>query len=147
MHHIDKVLINRLQDGIRVCDRPYLALAQELNISEDEILARLQRMLDDGRLSRFGPMFHAERMGGGLTLAAMAVPQSEFDEVAAKVNQFPEVAHNYERNHELNMWFVLATETPQAIGDTIKKIELTTGYPVYNMPKKEEFYVGLRFVL
>lgn len=147
MHHIDKILINRLQDGIRVCDRPYFDLAQELNISEDEILARLERMLEDGRLSRFGPMFHAERMGGGLTLAAMSIPEPEFDDVAEKVNQFPEVAHNYERNHELNMWFVLATETPEGVADSIKKIELTTGYPVFNMPKKEEFYVGLRFVL
>lgn len=147
MHHIDKILINRLQDGIRVCDRPYFDLAQELNISEDEILARLERMLEDGRLSRFGPMFHAERMGGGLTLAAMSIPEPEFDDVAEQVNQFPEVAHNYERNHELNMWFVLATETPEGVADTIKKIELTTGYPVFNMPKKEEFYVGLRFVL
>lgn len=147
MHHIDKILINRLQDGIRVCDRPYFDLAQELNISEDEILARLERMLEDGRLSRFGPMFHAERMGGGLTLAAMSIPEAEFDDVAEQVNQFPEVAHNYERNHELNMWFVLATETPEGVADTIKKIELTTGYPVFNMPKKEEFYVGLRFVL
>lgn len=147
MHHIDKILINRLQDGIRVCDRPYFDLAQELNISEDEILARLERMLEDRRLSRFGPMFHAERLGGGLTLAAMSIPEPEFDDVAEQVNQFPEVAHNYERNHELNMWFVLATETPEGVADTIKKIELTTGYPVYNMPKKEEFYVGLRFVL
>jgi len=147
MHHIDKILINRLQDGIRVCDRPYLDLAQELKISEDEILARLDRMLEDGRLSRFGPMFHAERMGGGLTLAAMSIPERDFDKVVEQVNQFPEVAHNYERNHELNMWFVLATETPEGVADTIKKIELTTGYPVFNMPKKEEFYVGLRFVL
>jgi len=147
MHHIDKILINRLQDGIRVCDRPYLHLAQELKISEDEILARLDRMLEDGRLSRFGPMFHAERMGGGLTLAAMSIPERDFDKVVEQVNQFPEVAHNYERNHELNMWFVLATETPEGVADTIKKIELTTGYPVFNMPKKEEFYVGLRFVL
>ena len=147
MHHIDKILINRLQDGIRVCDRPYFDLAQELKISEDEILARLDRMLEDGRLSRFGPMFHAERMGGGLTLAAMSIPERDFDKVVEQVNQFPEVAHNYERNHELNMWFVLATETPEGVADTIKKIELTTGYPVFNMPKKEEFYVGLRFVL
>jgi len=147
MHHVDKAIINQLQDGIAVCDNPYLDIANQLGVSEDEILVRIQRMLDDGRLSRFGPMFHAERMGGGLTLAAMSIPENEFDAVVEKVNSFPEVAHNYERNHRLNMWFVLATETPEGVADTIKKIEFSTGYPVYNMPKQEEFYVGLRFTL
>jgi len=147
MHQIDKELINRLQDGIDVVDRPFQSLAWDLNVTEDEIISRVERMLEDGRLSRFGPMFHAEHMGGGLTLAAMAIPEAEFDAVTEKVNSFEEVAHNYERNHELNMWFVLATETPEGVADTIKKIELCTGYPVYNMPKKEEFYVGLRFTL
>ena len=147
MHHIDKALINRLQDGIDVCDRPFESISWDLNISEDEVITRVERMLEDGRLSRFGPMFHAEHMGGGLTLAAMSIPEDEFDDVTEKVNSFEEVAHNYERNHNLNMWFVLATETPEGVADTIKKIELSTGYPVYNMPKKEEFYVGLRFTL
>lgn len=147
MHQIDKELINRLQDGIDVVDRPFQSLAWDLNVTEDEIISRVERMLEDGRLSRFGPMFHAEHMGGGLTLAAMAIPEAEFNAVTEKVNSFEEVAHNYERNHELNMWFVLATETPEGVADTIKKIELCTGYPVYNMPKKEEFYVGLRFTL
>jgi DNA-binding Lrp family transcriptional regulator len=90
-------------------------------------------------------MYHAEQLGGGLTLAALRVPPADFERVAAQVNAFPEVAHNYARDHELNMWFVLATETPQAIAETIRAIEQATGYPVYNMPKREEFFVGLKF--
>jgi len=90
-------------------------------------------------------MYHAERLGGGLTLAAMQVPEAEFDQVAKQVNAFPEVAHNYARDHELNMWFVLATERPERINEVIKKIETQTGLRVYNMPKQAEYYVGLRF--
>jgi DNA-binding Lrp family transcriptional regulator len=90
-------------------------------------------------------MFHAERLGGGLTLAAMAIAETEFERIAEIVNSFPEVAHNYKREHELNMWFVLATETPERIDEVIQEIENQTGHVVYNMPKQEEFFVGLRF--
>jgi DNA-binding Lrp family transcriptional regulator len=90
-------------------------------------------------------MFHAGEMGGGLTLAAMRIPEPEFERVTEQVNSFSEVAHNYRREHELNMWFVLATETPEAIDDTIHRIESMTGFRVYNMPKEEEFHVHLHF--
>jgi len=102
-------------------------------------------MLDDGLLTRFGPLFHAENMGGALSLCAMTVPAENFDEVVEQVNAFPEVAHNYQRDHEMNMWFVLATETPDQLAECLQKIEKTTGIPVFNLPKKEEFYVGLHF--
>ena len=115
-----------------------------LGLAEDELIARLTRLLADGVLTRFGPMYHAERLGGALTLAAMKVPEHDFDRIAALVNAHPEVAHNYERQHEFNMWFVLATETPERITEVIGEIERATGYRVYNMPKLEEFYVGLR---
>jgi hypothetical protein len=92
-------------------------------------------------------MYHAERLGGALTLAAMKIPAADFERVAAIVNALPEVAHNYAREHELNMWFVLATETPERIGEVIGMIERMTSYKVYNMPKLEEFYVGLRFTV
>ena len=140
---LDKAIINRLQHGFPVVAEPYAAIAAELNTSTDELLQRLQRLLDNKILSRFGPMYHAERLGGALTLAAMALPENDFDRVCEQVNTLPQVAHNYRREHALNMWFVLATETPQEIQDTIQLIEQRSGYPVYNMPKLEEFYVGL----
>lgn len=141
----DRRIVNALQGGLPVCERPYAEAAAGLGLAEEELLARLQRLLADGALSRFGPMYHAERLGGGLTLAAMQVPPTDFERVAAIVNAFPEVAHNYEREHALNMWFVLATETPERIDQVIATIERDTGYTVYNMPKCEEFFVGLRF--
>jgi len=140
----DRAIVNRLQDGFPVCERPYAAVAGELGIEEADLIARLERLLADGALSRFGPLYHAERLGGGLTLAAMAVPEERFDAVAEIVNDFPEVAHNYARDHALNMWFVLATETPDGIARTIAEIEARTGVAVHNMPKIEEFFVGLR---
>jgi len=104
----------------------------------------LRVLLAEGVLSRFGPMYHAEQMGGALTLAALKVPADRFDEVAEIVNAFPEVAHNYARNHLLNMWFVLATETPEQVPAVITEIERLTGLVVYNMPKISEYYVGLQ---
>ncbi|MDR5902849.1 MULTISPECIES: Lrp/AsnC family transcriptional regulator [Halomonas] len=140
---VDRRLINHLQDGLPLVARPYAVVATQLGIGEGELLYRLERLRDGGVLSRFGPMYHAERLGGGLTLAALAVPEADYDEVAGRVNAFPEVAHNYRREHALNMWFVLATETPARIAETVAEIEAATGLPVFNMPKEEEFHVRL----
>ncbi|MBA2779669.1 AsnC family transcriptional regulator [Billgrantia kenyensis] len=139
----DRRIINRLQDGLPVVESPYAEVAAELELSEGELLYRLERLLDDGVLSRFGPMYHAERLGGGLTLAALEVPEADYERVTAAVNAFPEVAHNYRREHRLNMWFVLATETPERIAEVIVAIEAATGLAVFNMPKQEEFHVRL----
>ena len=142
---LDRRIINRLQDGFPICERPFAAVANELGTDEIDLIARVDALLQRGVLSRFGPMYHAERLGGGLTLAAMQVPADDFERVADQVNAYAEVAHNYARDHEFNMWFVLATETPQRLVAAIRSIEQATGYPVFDMPKREEFFVGLKF--
>lgn len=144
MEQLDRQIINRLQIGLPITATPYQQVAEELGIGEALLLERLQALLDDGVLSRFGPMYHAEQMGGALTLAAIKVPEARFDEVADIVNAFPEVAHNYARNHALNMWFVLATEQAGQVARVIEQIEQRTGLSVYNMPKIREYYVGLQ---
>lgn len=141
----ERAVINRLQAGLPLVHSPYAAVAAEIGITEAALLHTLADLLDRRILTRFGPMFHAGEMGGGLTLAAMRVPEPDFEKVAKAVNSFDEVAHNYRREHELNMWFVLATETPEDIIRIIGEIESATGYPVYNMPKEEEFHVHLHF--
>ncbi|HEY9080184.1 Lrp/AsnC family transcriptional regulator [Magnetovibrio sp.] len=143
----DRQIINALQGGLPICEHPYAVAATELGLQEDELIERLQALLESGALSRFGPMYHAERLGGGLTLAAMQLPDDDFERVNAIVNSFPEVAHNYARDHDFNMWFVLATETPERIGETLAEIEAATGHKVYDMPKSQEFYIGLRLEL
>ena len=145
MDAVDRAIVNQLQGGFPVCDRPYAEAATKLGLTEDELMQRLDILLENGTLTRFGPMYHAERLGGALTLAAMKIPAADFERVAEIVNRFPEVAHNYAREHAFNMWFVLATEAPERIAEVIGEIEKATGYRVYNMPKLEEFYVGLRF--
>jgi DNA-binding Lrp family transcriptional regulator len=142
---VDRAILNRFQGEFPVCERPYDAAAAELGISAEEFRDHVSRMLADGTLTRFGPLYHAERMGGALLLAALKAPPDEFDRIAGIVNAMPEVAHNYEREHELNMWFVLATEQPAQIDAAVAAIEKRTGLKVYAMPKLEEFYVGLRF--
>lgn len=141
----DRAIVNELQGGFPVSERPYRDAAAGLGIGEEELIRRIASLLERGILTRFGPMYHAERMGGALSLCAMAVPGARFDAVAEAVNAHPEVAHNYAREHRLNMWFVLATDDPRRVGAVIGEIEAETGCRVYNMPKIEEFFVGLRF--
>jgi DNA-binding Lrp family transcriptional regulator len=144
MDAIDRWIVNALQRGLPVCERPFLAVATELGLEEETLLARIDALLADGTLTRFGPLFDAEKLGGAFTLAAMRVPAADFERVAAQVNAFPEVAHNYARDHELNLWFVLATETPEEIAATIGRIEVTTGLPVLAFPKEREYFVELK---
>ncbi|MFI3199449.1 MAG: AsnC family transcriptional regulator [Methylococcaceae bacterium] len=144
MDEIDRRIINALQVGFPICDAPYQRVAGQLGLTEQALLERLQALLDNGTLSRFGPLYHAELMGGALTLAAVKAPPERFDEVTDIINTFPEVAHNYARNHALTMWFVIATETPEQIRQTLTAIEQQTGLTVYNMPKINEYFVGLK---
>jgi DNA-binding Lrp family transcriptional regulator len=98
----------------------------------------------DGVLSRFGPLYNADRLGAAVTLAAMRVPEAGFDEVAETVNARPEVAHNYARDHAFNMWFIIAADSRDRIDEVIAGIEAETGLEVYDMPKTQEFFVELR---
>jgi DNA-binding Lrp family transcriptional regulator len=144
MDELDRALINTLQGGFPICERPYAEVAERLDSDEQTVIDRIGSLLERGLLSRFGPMYHAEQMGGALSLAAMRIPPDDFERVAGIVNSQPQVAHNYERNHRLNMWFVLATETPEGQQETITRIEHETGYPVFNMPKIREYFVELK---
>ncbi|MDH5765578.1 MAG: AsnC family transcriptional regulator [Gammaproteobacteria bacterium] len=145
MDQLDRNIINTLQYDFPVCERPFAQLAETLNSTENELISRVQAMLDNGLLTRFGPMYNAVNMGGALSLCAMEVPENRFDEITEQVNAFPEVAHNYQRDHKMNMWFVLATESEQDLQNTLDAIEDITGIHVYNMPKEKEFFVGLHF--
>ena len=141
---LDARLISRLHGDLPLLDRPFAALANELGIGEDQVIERLNRLLASGVLTRVGPLFQIERAGGRFVLAAMAVPDERFDAVAAQVNALPEVAHNYRREHALNMWFVIAAETPAGGEAALQRIEALTGLPVLRLPKEREFAVELR---
>lgn len=141
---VDRKIIDFLQGDFPLCEQPYAQAAALLGISEAELLDRLKSLLADKVLTRFGPMYQIERMGGAFVLAALAVPEESYEVVTAKVNALPQVAHNYRREHALNMWFVLATETEGGIADAIAQIEQSTGLPVYAFPKEREFFVEMK---
>ena len=140
----DRLLINALQLGFPVSERPFAEVGAALRMKESEVLARLGRLLEAGVLSRFGPLYNVAEMGGAMTLAAMRVPDSRFEEVADLVNGYPEVAHNYRRDHRFNMWFVVACETPGGIAAVLADIAERSGLPVLDLPKEEEFFLALK---
>ncbi|OAN63248.1 protein nirG [Magnetospirillum moscoviense] len=145
MDDTDRAIINALQGGFPVCDRPFLVAAESLGLTETALIDRIAKLRADGVLSRFGPMYNADRFGGHNTLVAIEVPEDRFDEVAAIVNAFPEVAHNYARAHRLNMWFVVAAQSRAEVDRVLTEVEAATGLTVHDMPKQREFHVGLRF--
>ena len=144
LDNLDRQIVNGLQGGFPVCERPYVEAAAAFGIEEAELIARLGRLVETGALSRFAPLFNAERLGGAVCLCGMAVPAARFDAVTDQVNAHPEVAHNYAREHALNMWFVLASEDPERIEEVAASIEAETGLTVYRMPKLDEYFIGLK---
>lgn len=144
MDDLDRRIINGLQGSFPVSPRPFRAAARNLGTDEATLLERLKALLEQGVLTRFGPLFNADRLGGAFTLCAMSVPAAAFERVAGIVNAHPEVAHNYEREHRLNMWFVLATGDPARIARVVARIEAQTGCMVLELPKEEEYFVDLR---
>jgi DNA-binding Lrp family transcriptional regulator len=144
MDELDRRIVNELQEGFPLCERPYTAAAERLGTTETDLLARLRALLDENVLTRFGPLYDAARLGGAFSLCAMSVPAHDLERVAALVNAHPQVAHNYEREHRLNMWFVLATDSPAKITAAISAIERETGYAVLEFPREEEYFVDLR---
>ncbi|HOV03368.1 MAG TPA: AsnC family transcriptional regulator [Hyphomicrobiales bacterium] len=144
LDEVDRRIVNDLQGGLPLEARPFAIVGERLGISEGELIRRLRRLLDGGALTRFGPLYNADRMGGAFTLSAMAVPAERFEEVAAIVNSFVEVAHNYERDHALNMWFVIGCEDAARVGAVIAEIEAATGLAVHDFPKEEEYFVEFK---
>jgi DNA-binding Lrp family transcriptional regulator len=135
---------DRLQDGLPIDAEPFAAVAEDLQLSTGELLELIRGWLDDGILTRFGPLFDAEKLGGAVRLCAMTVPGDDFERIAGIVNAHPEVAHNYERLHTLNMWFVLASDTPGRLDEVTAEIEAETGLAVLGLPKLKEFFIGLK---
>jgi siroheme decarboxylase len=148
---LDRAIIDCLQGGFPICEQPYAEVASGLGITEEQLLERLRRLLASRVLTRFGPLFQVERMGGAFVLAAMCVPEADWQWVVEVVNAFPEVAHNYRRESErnsdncrFNMWFVLATETTNGIEAVIRRIEEASGLPVFSFPKLREYFVEMK---
>jgi len=153
LDRIDRAIINAFQGGFPVVESPFDPAAEALRargigVTGVELLERVQRLDDDGVLTRFGALINAQEIGGAATLVAMHAPEERFEEVADQVNAHREVAHNYEREHpHLNMWFVVSVADPDAVDRVLADIEAETGQETYNLPKREEFRVEAKFLL
>ena len=140
----ERQLLNDFQHHFPLTPRPYAEIGKQLGISEDQVISLLRELQTQGAISRVGPVFSPNRVGVS-TLAAMAVPQDELEAVAEIINEYPEVNHNYEREHRCNLWFVLTAPEEQHLQQVIGSIGYDTGYEVMNLPMLEDYFIDLGF--
>ena len=139
-------LLNEFQRDFPLCPAPFAELAARLGVGERVVLGSLEKLRREGKISRVGAVFAPKRIGAS-TLAAMAVPPDRLDAVAAAVNRFPEVNHNYEREHRYNLWFVVTAASEGRLQATLGALEKAAGYSLLPLPLLEEFHIDLGFPL
>ncbi|MEZ5591799.1 MAG: AsnC family transcriptional regulator [Gammaproteobacteria bacterium] len=144
MDDLDKRLLNDFQRDLPLTPRPFAAIAEQLGQRESEVLLALGRLQEQGTISRVGAVVAPHRAGVS-TLAALAVPPAQLDEIADLVNSYPEVNHNYEREHDYNLWFVLTAPDQARLDAVLADIEQRTGLAVLDLPLEREFHIDLGF--
>jgi len=142
-------IINNSQKGFPLTSQPYKTITEQLaqvNIvtNEQAVFQAIEGLNSQGVLSRIGPVFDHKKAGAS-TLAALAVPENDLDEVADIVNQFEQVNHNYGREHRFNLWFVITASDMVALNSTIANIELLTGLSVLVLPMEASYHIDLAF--
>ena len=137
-HSLDYRLLNEFQQNFPICPAPFSELAGRLGVAENVVLRMLEQLRREGRISRVGAVFAPKRIGAS-TLAAMAVPPEKLDAVARAVNRFPEVNHNYERDHRYNLWFVVTAGSEGRLQAALGAIAQASGYPIVALPMLREF--------
>jgi len=146
MNELERRLLNDYQRDFPLTPTPYADIARELGVSEAEVLATLTRLQQQGAVSRVGAVLRPNTVGAS-TLAAMAVPNTELETVAALVSAYPEVNHNYEREHALNLWFVVAAPDSGRLQQVLDDIASRSGYEVLPFPLLEDYHIDLGFDL
>lgn len=139
-------LVDEFQRDLPLVERPFAAIAERLGVDEGTVLALLARLQADGVISRVGAVVEPHAAGWS-TLAAMAVPAWALPQIADFVSSFPEVNHNYEREHRLNLWFVVTAPSQEHVRQVLATIEYRTGVPVLDLPLEEAFRLDLGFRL
>jgi DNA-binding Lrp family transcriptional regulator len=146
MNELDQHLLNDFQRNLPLVARPYAAMAEKLGVSEQEVIERLGALQQDGTISRVGAVIRPHSVGVS-TLAAMAVPPERLEEVAAMISAYAEVNHNYEREHDFNLWFVVTADREQRLRDVLADMEQRSGLKVLDLPLLEDFHIDLGFDL
>lgn len=136
-------LILKYQDNFPLSERPFLTIANECGITEEEAHQAFIYMIEEKIITRVGPVFETHKVGRSY-LAAMKCPINNIEEIASVVNEFSEVNHNYERENELNLWFVLTGKDEEHLSNIKNKIEEKTGLKVYPFEMEKPFKIDLR---
>jgi len=137
-------LLNDFQRNFPLEPMPFEQIARRLNTSPEQVLQALKELQARGAVSRVGPVFRPNTVGAS-TLAAMSVPADRLEGVAAIISQFPQVNHNYEREHRYNLWFVVTAENTSALHETLRQIQLECGYRVLSLPLVKDYHIDLGF--
>jgi len=143
---LDKQLLNNYQQEFPLSSRPYLTIAEELGVTEEEVLTAYRLLAEKKFISRIGPIIHANHIGVS-TLIAMAIPDEQLTITANIVSSFAEVNHNYQREHRFNLWFVLIASSKQHLHNTVTDIETQTGFKTMLLPLLEDYFINLGFQL
>jgi len=145
---INRAILNSIQSDFPLAPRPYLAIAEDLGLTEDDVLHRLKRLKEEGIIRRIGGNFVPEKLGFISTLCAARVPEDKIDLFAASVNRYPGVTHNYQRNNEFNIWFTFIAPSMDEIYQNLDKIRLETGInDIINLPATKVFKIKAQFDL
>lgn len=142
----ERALVNAYQKGLPLDPRPFARMGEALGMSEAAVLAMVADLKQRGALSRVGAVVAPGRAGAS-TLAAMEVPAERLEEVAGLVSAHPEVNHNYEREHVLNLWFVVCAIDDRSLAWVLAEIEAETGLVVVDLPLIEAYHIDLGFPL
>lgn len=148
MDNLDRQLLNLIQEEFPLTARPYLEIGRRLNLSEKEVISRLERLKKAGIIRRIGAVFDLRRLGYVSTLCALKVPPERLQEVAQVVNSFPGITHNYLREHEYNMWFTLIGPSRQHLEEVMEEIKVRTGLTdLLELPAERSFKIKVNFNL
>lgn len=139
-------LLNDYQHDFPLVAAPFATMAAALGVSETDVLDTLARLQERGTVSRVGAVFRPRSIGAS-TLAALAVPEGELERVAQMVSAYPEVNHNYQREHHYNLWFVVAAPDELALQRVLREIEERSGCRVLYLPLVEDYHIDLGFDL
>jgi DNA-binding Lrp family transcriptional regulator len=146
LDEIYKAIINRIQSDFPIASRPYLALAEDLNLTEEEVLQRVLRLKEIGIIRRIGGNFVPGKLGFVSTLCAARVPGEKIGRFAKVVNRFPGVTHNYQRDNAYNVWFTFIASSTAEIEENLKIIAVETGVSdILNLPATKVFKINAQF--
>ena len=144
METLTERLLNEFQRDFPLSPLPFDRIASLLETDTETVLEHLRALRERGAVSRVGPVFRPNTVGVS-TLAAMAVPTSDLERIAATVNAFPQVNHNYEREHRYNLWFVVTAPDQAALENTLDEIRDRTGHELLSLPLLRDYHIDLGF--